>query len=342
MKVFVSITCFACWIFAASGVAAAPSLDEVLEDAHDSADGGFATLRAAGATYEGILTLERLPSGGYLSEVAVSVGRRTLRYPVKLERGAGGWSVAWQPDAAYASALVAIAKSGALPVARTDSEWAAVARMPALGVVATKARFVTPFGVVERAASGTKEPAGLAVEPTLVAHAQQWIQQALDEDPAPAGFDLLADGALDWKALNVAMFSLSSVGLYQIWLVTDGEGRLLQIPAAAPVGAVAGLQGPAVPVVALSSLGEQKFGFRVAPGGASQPPEEAPTAIPIGGEDARALAEALDGLLAPGGEHAMFAATGNVAVGDVVRFLAAFADYMGLAPHRILLGYVEE
>lgn len=325
-----------------SAVAAGHTLGRSLEQAFADGDGGFSTLRSAGATYEGILTLERLPDGSYLAEIGVSVGERTLRYPVKLERAESKWTVVWQPDAEYAAALSGIAKSGALPAGRSAEQWAEVARMPALGVVATRARVVTPFGEVDWGPRVDGPPGALDQYPDLVRHGQRWVTDVLEEDPGPAGFDLLLDRQLDWLMLNTLMFNLAAVGLYQLWVVTDHEGRLHQLPVSAPVDTVTGPQS-APPVAALYPLDEGRYGVRIS--SSATPPESVEECAPgmsLCVSSADELVERLEGWLEPGGRQAIFAAVGVVGLADAVRFMAAFIDYMGLPSHRILVGYIEQ
>ena len=327
-------------LLSAAGAAAQQTLEQALDAAFASDDAGMTALRDAGGTFVGVLGAERLPSGAYLAEVGVSVGGRTLRYPVKLDRGDGRWAVVWQPVVAYASAVAGLARSGMLPVGRNEERWDEVARLPALGIVATKARIVTPFGVVDRPAesSGSED---LTQIPSLITHAQRWVAEALDHDPGPAGFDLVLDGGLSWRDLNMLMFNASAVGLYELWIVTDNEGELHQVPSAAPVDAVT--RPDATPaVVAMYPLGDG-WGFRIStptPASDVEAIECAPQMnLCVSSPDA--FVEGLETWIEPGESRAMFAAVGQVAIADAIRFMAAFVDYMGLPAHRVLLGYIQ-
>lgn len=313
--------------FPGSARAQSTTLEGTLAAAWAADDAGLKVLRTSGATLGPVLVIERVPSGAYVAEVALELGATRVRYPLKLQRDAGRWQLTWQPTAAYAGALLAMVKSGALPAAVTDVRWADVPRLPALPVIATRARVVTPFGEVAATVDG--EP-GLRASPLLLRAAQRWIVEVLEDDPAPAGIDLLLDHATSWRDANAVLLSLASAGLYQVHIVTADMGVLrVSSPVARPANVV----------VALYHLNDV-FGVRLSADGEEFPGDGCAPQMSACPRAAGGLAAVLERLEAPA-RSVMFAAAGDVNVGDALGFLVATQAYFGLPPHRLLVGYVQ-
>lgn len=309
--------------------AAATTLDDALAEIFATDDAGLRLLRDNGASHFGVLTLERLPSASYVVEIGVEIEGVTARYPLKLGREDGAWTLQWQPAAVYASALLAMMKNDVLPHVVTTSKWANVARLPALPVIATRKRYVTPFGEVALDDRGDTATQGdLELSPALVQAGQSWVRRVLDDDPAPAGIDLLLDPSVSWRVTNKVLYNMSTVGLYQVTIVMrDGGAMHVAAPAR-----------QANFVVALYPLAD-RFGVRVAGSDGPLPGDgcaDQMTACITQPNELDAIITTSE-LIAP----LMFAASAEVAAGDVLRFANHFETLTGLPPHRLLVGYVQ-
>jgi hypothetical protein len=327
---------------ACTATATAQPLEVALARAFDENGEGLRLLREAGAEYRRVLTLERLPSGNYLAEVQIDVDERPVRYPLKLTRTSSGWSIVWQPTGAYAAGLASMVKSGSLPDARGATVWTNLQRLPALPIIGTRSRIISPFGEVDPAdAAEGKSQGDLDLSPQLVRHVQRWVNVVLDQDPAPAGFDLILDRQTDWRFANKLLFNASVVGLYQIALVVNGEDELSVVELSSPVSTRSGEAAPTV--VAVYGLDGERFGLRISVDGELV---ERKGACAVGMTlciaEASELPDALERVIQPGGHRAMFAAQGDVRVGDAVALVAAFVDFMGLPDYHVLMGYVQK
>lgn len=312
----------------------ATTLQSSLQKIFAEDDAGLRLLRENGAQLGDLLTLERVPTGSYVIEVAIRIGDRTARYPLKLGRATGDWALEWQPEGVYAGALLGMAKSGALPPTATGTAWSDVSRLPALPIIGTRKRYVTPFGEVALNDHGDGPAQGdLEISPGLVQAVQSWVNRVLDEDPAPAGFDLILDREMSWKAANKALFNAAVAGLYQVTIVTSAT-TFEVARVASPVAR------PATLVVALYAL-ESGFGIRVSRGKEVVAGDGCAPEMTSCFADEAGFAAATDALGAAQGVP-MFAAAGDVTVGDAVRFLVTFGSGLGVPPHRLLMGYVQK
>lgn len=348
MRTAAIILLFCC--LSVPSLAAAQTLEGSLAEAFRTSQDGLKLLRNAGASYGGLLSLERLPSGNYAAEARFDLDNKPVRYPLKLQRDGARWEVIWQPEATYAAALIGIVKSGELPTGRAERAWVEAERMPALPIVGTKKRFVTPFGEVpagDRAPNESQDESQgeLDLSPQLVEHVHRWVRVVLEEDPAPAGVDLLLDRSASWTLANKLLFNVSVVGLYQISIVT-ADGGLGVVQVASPINAVTSADRSPPTVLAMFPLQNPedgaRFGFRISTNGELVQGSGCGDGMSVCIDEPSRLPEALERLIPPGGEQAMFAASGDVSIGEAVEYLAAFEDYMGLGHHSVLMGYVQK
>lgn len=329
-------------LFLTATTVVAKPLEATLSEAFETDDRGLRLLREAGGEYRRVLTLERLPSGHYMAEVQIDVVDRAVRYPLRLSRDESGWTIDWQPVGEYAAALASMAKSDMLPDARGVTAWTAIDRVPALPLIGTRSRIVTPYGEVDPDDASEEGSQGdLALSPQLVRHVQRWVNVTLSQDPAPAGFDLILDRATRWQFANKLLFNASVVGLYQIAIVVHGDGDPGVVKLSSPVSVKSGEAAPTV--VAMYPLDADRYGLRISVDGEVIRREGAcAVAMTLCISEPGELPDALERVIQPGGHRAMFAATGDTRVGDVVAFLAAFVDFMGLRDYHVLMGYVQK
>ncbi len=314
-----------------SSAVQATTLQAGIQQAFAGDDAGLRLLRSNGAELGPLLVVERLPSGEYAVEIELRLDGRAMRYPLKLRRDDGQWTLQWQPSTVFAAALIGITKSGALPEVPTTERWVDSARLPAFPIIATRKRFVTPFGEIALDDRGEEsDPGDLEVSPALVRAAQSWITQVLDSDPGPAGIDLILDGELSWRMANKVLFNLASTGLYHVTVVTQDMGALR----------VASPARQAAYVMALYPL-ETGFGLRVAVDGVLRPESGCAPQMTTCVTDEGGVAAAVE-RAALGRGPVMFAASGELSASVVARFLAAFAATAQVAPHALLVGYVQK
>ena len=304
--------------------AAAQTLDTSIRQAWDRDDAGLRLLRENGAALGRVIVAERVPSGAYVVEVALQLpSQTTARYPLKLERRDTAWKLVWQPEASYASALLSTTKSNALAVTKSTQSWSSQVRLPALPIVATRKRFVTPFGEVEA------DPAGdFRGSPGLQRAARSWISAVLDDDPGPAGIDVLADRTMSWRALNIVLLSAASAGLYQVSMVGRGDD-LNVVPVGSPVSR------PPVSVLAIYRA-DSRLGVRLKVGDELAPSDgcaEHMTTCITNPEDLEAF---LDKQTLTG--PVMFAAA-DIDVETALPLVNAVAGRIR-RPHALLVGYV--
>lgn len=301
-------------------------LGESLERVYATNSEGLRLLRDNGGVLQGVATLERVRDG-YVVELRVAWQQVVARYPVKLARDDDVWRLVWQPDAAYAAALVALVTHRGVVDVASDDVWSDTARLPALPVIVTRQRIVTPFGELPTPSGGE----ALEALEGLQRATRAWIVDVLDEDPAPAGVDLLLDPALSWSQLNSVLFNLAAAGLFQATVVTANGGALLlaaparQAPTIVAVfpldAAFAPLQWGVRLVVDEVAVGSSDCAPQMT--GCIAAHDELPALLP---------AEARGPL--------MLAAPASPTVAEVLRFVPVLKSYAAIAPHRLLLGYI--
>lgn len=249
-------------------VSAAPALaaespQAGLEAAWRTPDGPLQPLRRHGAALDGYLSAERLPDNAWVVDVAFDLAGQRMRVPVKLN---DDFEVIWTPVPAYLDAVAGLVKSGALPKVEGQA-WQARTRLPAFGVVVTGKRVVTPYGEISFASA-------LKVEPIdeVMKHTARWVQDTLAGDPAPASFDVLADGDLAWIDVLRVVYSISMQGLFEMHMVALGASSLNAITGLSPV--VMGNMPEARGILALAVSAEtQGLAFRGVLHGELLPPQ---------------------------------------------------------------------
>lgn len=316
---------------------------------------GLSTLKARGASLGSLLVMESLPKGGFMAEVSVQYKGAQLRLPVKLAAqataGCKRWEVVWAPSKDYVIALLNMSTSGALPKPFDGSpQWVKLERLPALPLILTRQRIISPFGEVSLesdAAQDISERANeLAPPKALLVHTQRWLREVLEDDQGPASVDFLVDQQLSWLQLQRVLLGVSSLGLFRVYVITGQDGELGALPLAAPVF---GSNGAAKPlIVGYYQLAAGQVGIRISSGqhvlkdDAPCDPEMSfcvagPQAL--GGRlvDLGKKLRAKDAALV---KDVMFAAPGEVSVGSAISFLSVLPRALGSSPQRLFLGYI--
>lgn len=345
MRRFTRILFVALTLLMASDVYAQRSLESGVKAAIQTDSAGNAPLMQAGATFEHIAVAERLPSGQWLLEVVLSLDGKKIRWPLGMRRSVedGLWKPTWQPTREYANALKNMLASGTLPAAKGRGAWHEVKRLPAMPVVVTARRYVTPFGAVDIKDDGGE----LRPSIPLLKHAQRWIQEALADDPGPAAIDFIIDASISWRTLNRALFSISTAGLYRVFIIAEGESDWVWIGGAAPI-AFQKKEGPPTVVVGLYPQKDQ-IGVRLSVEGkvledaSACDPEMTYCATDV--ESFRTgltqrVTAALSNRSSPL-DIAMLAATQEVEAGKAVERLDTLAEVFSVAPHSIMLGLIQ-
>lgn len=323
--------CLFSMILSPSAASAQAPLADALEEIYADDERGMRLLRDNGVKLGRVLTLERVGSQAYVVEVGIEVAGNRARYPLKVGREDGRWTLLWQPESVYVAALLRILKSDALPDIETTAQWGDVARLPAMPIIATRKRYVTPFGDVPLSDRDDDSPPGdLELSPGLVRAAQWWVKKVLNDDPAPAGVDLLLDTQMSWQDTNKVLFNLSTVGLYQLTIVTRTGGAFQ----------VASPLRQAKFAVVLYPL-DKGFGLRIATDAGVLPTDGCAPEMTACLHSPDDLAEVLARHPTPVAP-VMVAAAGTVATGDVLRFAAKFARLTKVGPHQLLIGYVQK
>lgn len=326
-----------------------------------AAEASLAMLVEEGAALGAVLVLETLPRGdtsraeAVLAEVELRDGARSLRYPVKLARREGTWRVTWAPGPDYTRALLDVVRGDRLPSAG-DTAWSDAVRLPAMPLVVTPGRWVTPFGVIDAVDDG----AGQDVVPPadLARHAQRWVSTVLEDAPAPAGFDVLADAQLSWRELTQTLMAAGAVGLFRVHLVGQdaATGQLRAVVANAPLFEAGRVPGHMVmPVVGQYPLGDGRYGFRIVVGDRFLRPEPGSreTGCPAemsfcaaGADDfaARLVAglRSLDGFEPGSVTHVMFATVADTPLQTALEYIDHTTAALSLPAHRLFIGFIQK
>lgn len=341
--------------------AAAPTVEAALEE-HFSAEAKNAAagvLRKAGYDYKRLLVAEMLPSETTLFvEVELAKGdaeKKSLRYPLKLERkladGKVSWQVGWSPVEDYARGLVGVAKKDGLAAVGTDTAWTAVERLPAFPVIVGEKAFVTPYGRVPTTTKEGDEPtenSQLAPPKKLAEHAQRWIGLTLEDEPGTANVDLILEPEVSWKRATQALMAPASFGLFRMYVVGANQGRFVALETAAPVMRKTP-EGAEPLVVGMYREGD-KHAFRVRIGKQLVPSDKACAenmtfcTVSIDAFEQKALDQITAALsqrhtrLA----YVLFAATGDFPASEVATYLQALSTALGIPSKKIFMGYIGE
>lgn len=313
----------------------------------------MAAITARGAKVVGVLGVEQLPRGAWMAELEVLTGKNLrVRIPVKLARDApkqvgcsAVWRVIWAPEPAYIEAMISIT-SGALPAHTGIAPlWTSAGRLPALPVIATKARIITPFGSVNWDAGElpVNMPATareLAPPKALLTHMQRWFGDVLEGEPGAASLDLLAEGGLDWLSVQRILLGAGSQGAFVMHVITSGPDGLHAAPLMAPIfGSIPEPQRPhPLTITLLERVGAQ-VSVRVSHRGRVIGDQQTLLVA-----DPDALAAALPALIAaalPEPKHLFIGAPGAMTLSEVLAWVAPLPGAVGVSPERVFVGFVK-
>lgn len=323
------------------------------EGLQESALPGMKVLRDRRAKVSRVIVAEVLPMGGVAAELELDYQGKFVRYPVRFERveeaGCKAWKLSWAPEETYTGALLNMVSSGQLPETTTaaTTSWVAQRRLPSMPVVLTRFQITTPYGSIKIAEfvdkiDPSQKGAQVAPPPLLYKHTKRWISEFLQDDPGPAGVDIIADKRATWADFNRVIVGALSQGFYQVNIITSGQGGVAALPVTAPI--------KPVPLVVRYYPFEQASGFRVSSGaglvrdeGVCDPEmsfcvtsaEQFDARLTKLGAEARAADPA-------GADFVMFATTGEVALGDAVRWIERMGVGLEIAQRRVLIGFIQK
>lgn len=240
-------------VLASAPALAAQSPAEGVNTAFQAGTGALGAIKEAGGKSAGYAVAEHLPGGAWLVEATYIIDGTNIRMPIKLD---SNFDLQWVPVRLYGDALLAIAKSGALPKVEGES-WMNTRRLPAFPVIISGKRIVTVFGEVPFESSPKVEPID-----QLMKHTARWVDEVLSNDPAPASFDVLGQGNLAWIDVIRVVYSVSMAGLFELYFVGPGKTGLEAISGLSPV--VYGALSESSSMVTLGVSAESdSLGFRV-------------------------------------------------------------------------------
>ncbi len=346
MKRLARILAVAAVCLVATNGSAQTTLESGVEAALRAQGAGNAPLTQAGAKFAHIAIAERLPSGQWLCEVVLALDEREIRWPLgmRVSEKDGTWEPSWQPSIEYAKALKNMLASERLPRAEGSGSWHSARRLPAMPVIVTSKRYVTPFGALDIKDRGGE----LRPSIPLLKHAQRWVTEALADDPGPAAIDFIIDASISWRTLNRALFSISAAGLYQVFIIARGESGWTWVGGAAPI-AFQKAKGPPGVVVGLYPQGVG-LGVRLSMEGEVLEDESAcnpEMTLCISDVESFATAltaqtsEALSKRATPL-DTAMVGATEDLKAGTVIQYLDRVHEALSVAPHSIMLGLIQK
>lgn len=317
-------------------------------------------LNEAGFRYNRLLVAETLPSErAVFVEVELGCQGDKIRYPLKFERRTKDdtvhWKLSWAPAAVYAQTLADVARHDKLAKTDTGSEWAEIQRLPAFPIIVGPKSFVTPYGRVSATkvtpppgAKNTNEPATSQLAPPkeLAKHAQRWIGLTMEDDPGSANVDLLIEQKTSWTRVTQALMAPASLGLFRVYLVGRADGNLVAYAAAAPVirRAPAGTE----PLVVGMYHHGKTHAFRVRLGTEVVADSKAcadnmtfcaDTLTDFQKESEAHITDALAHHKTKVA-YVMMAATGDFPAAEVVPYLAALDEALGLPDGKIFMGYI--
>lgn len=342
---------------AQAAVSPAAAISEAISQ--DASDQGMRALYARGVRQADVLLIEALPKGGHLAEVAFDYKGKRLRLPLKLERtqpkpDCASWRLSWAPHPDYINALLNMSQSEAL--VRLDgapkTQWSAQARMPALPLIVTRARTISPYGKIELGGEAADKISAnaneLAPPQALLLHTRRWLDETLEGESGVGAIDLIADGGASWLDFQRVLLGVASLGLFKVYVVTRQEEGLGVLEANAPVfGSLSGPKAPAPLVIGYYPSANQQ-GFRVSMGTyilkdedtcdaqLSFCPANEQALLTRLGALAKKLSERDPALLT----RVMFAAPADAPLGASLRQAALTSQGLGLRPGRLFVGYI--
>jgi hypothetical protein len=320
------------------------------------ASGTFRTEGREAARFDGIAAMERLgPSDRWLVEASISIDAGSIRLPMKLARQPDGWNVDWMPDRRYERALSEALRRGALPsVSQAPSSlnaWDDLARVPSLPIILRDGQAITPVGTA-RLSDTPRPPKALQ---RLV---DDWINEIVEGAPGPASIDVLAGDDSSWRHMTAVTYAAAAAGLFRMYIIVeDGADGLAALQAATPVsGSGRGFDPTSALILGMDagstvdSEGQSYRSFRLSVAGNLVTPDTPPTACTdqaalclqtparMGDTLRRLLNEAFDS--PPSVSHVMFAATGDVEVGQALPYLVRVGPTLGVDPGQLFIGYI--
>jgi len=341
---------------ARAAVSPAAAVNEALSEGSQAE--GLRALYARGVRQADVLLTEGLPKGGYLVEVALAFRGQRLRLPLKLEQqqqasGCASWRISWAPHPDYVNALLNMSQADAMVrVASPLPQWSAYARMPALPLIITRARTISPYGKIEASA----EPADkisvnaneLAPPQELLLHTRRWLDETLEGEPGVGAIDLIADEGASWLDLQRALLGVASLGLFKVYVITRQAQGFGVLEANAPVfGSLTGAKSTAPLVIGYYPSAAQQ-GFRVSMGTYILKDEDTCDAeLSFCVADDAALQARLGALAKKLGDkdpallkRVMFAAPADAPLGASLRMAALTVSGLGLKPGWLFVGYI--
>ncbi|GEM_PF-5229736 len=178
--------------------------------------------------FDAILTMEKVGDEHFASEISIQ-GKGTLRIPIKLHHSKEGWKVNWLPKKEYLFALNNLSTSKALFSGLTK-KWTAEKRLPTFPIILSGKRMITPFGEIEEEVEPVKHP-------ELGQHGRRWINEFLEQDPAPASFEIITTKDRKWASVHQVMFQMAGVlGLFQMYLIGASDEAMTSLKVRTSVG----------------------------------------------------------------------------------------------------------
>lgn len=319
------------------------SLDSTLSnalsaDAPDARPDSLGLLARVGATYDGYAIAERTPrTGAFVVEIRAKWHDKTLRIPAKTSRDSGSWKITWAPDRSYAETLVQLVDADQLLQLPDDDNpsWADEKRVPALPILLTDDTAHTPFGSLPLTTSGK-----LKASKRLGKHIGRWIDEILENDPAPAGIDVIASSNTPWRHLSTLLLTASGAGLFRIRMIGTSHDHLAAWPALAPVFQVGDAPDRATAFV-VGMYSDPANNFRVSVGERHLPDIQTddPSTLP---DKLRQLVKTSFDGDPPNVTHVMFAATGSTEIREAITYASAVAEALGIPSAKLYLGHIGE
>ena len=328
------------------------SLDKTLEAAFEEGiEGhpGVRLLQRVGVDYGGYAVLERAPkTGGWAVEGRLIWRDHPIRFPLKVDRSdKGAWSIEWSPRPTYAEALIALLEAGDLPALPAESTegWASQRRLPALPIILTEGRAITPFGPLPLPSEGGVKP-----PKRLIQHVNRWVDDVLGGADGPAAIDVLAAASTPWRNLSRTSFTAAAIGFFRIHLIVRQAAapRLRAFSPLLPVGASGDSPGGPSSLVVGMYDDRQPPGFRVSIGNrllapTASCPEQTTLCPEKPGDFDDQLVAAIESASSDGPPsiaRVLFAATGPTTIGRALPYARRLPDALGIPPGKLFIGHI--
>ena len=254
--------------------------------------------------------------------------------------------------ATYAEALLRRFGQRQLPETSREQSgaqpWAERRTVPALPVVATSERLVTPFGRLSLEGGG-----GLSAPKGFKRHLKRWVRGLSNSDEAGAALDLIATRDVSWRHITRLLLASAGFGYFRIHLVMyePDEGRLMSESYLAPVSFEKTSGSPASSLVVGLYRIAPSYQFRISIGEELVSGDEACESERNDGRMSLCLST-LDGfskgvrtLLESRGRRldvsrVVFASTGSLTLERVVPVLHRLPASLQIPSDRLMLGHI--